>query len=297
MAFGTGVATRAGRVPPRRQMMHALLGVAEPPTAAGDVEAEINAKVTHTQTLELHNWLAVAQRFSVSLDFHSVTAGGTASLDESVAVHGSNTIDVPPHATRRYRFTVHSFREGRLRGIVRFESDATKEFVWYNVGFTVTRPETVRQFRLRTPARQRLSEEVFVENPLDKEVLLDVAVSGQQGWAPEITCPEKLRVDAKSTGKLPFDYFPLLCAIAAEYAARGVRRAVSEPQFSIGEQLHRAACRERQARLVLKCTELGEFPYSLHLTALPPQPEKQVRFSAPFGQATRLVVKVTNYCK
>eukprot|EP00755_Sulcionema_specki_P012495 Sspe_Gene.8383::Locus_2861_Transcript_1_1_Confidence_1.000_Length_14125::g.8383::m.8383/K17570/HYDIN; hydrocephalus-inducing protein len=239
-----------------RQMMHALVGEAEPPPPAGTVEQEVQAKSTATILLTIRNWLPQPQRFTVTREFSPV--------DESVVITGASTIDVPSDSSRNYKFTLVSHREGKYSGNVKFVNETTKEFVHYNVNVVVKPPKELSVVRIRTPARQAHSETIFVENPLPRAVTLDVSASGVQS---ELSFPDKLTVEAKSAGRLKINYFPLL------------------------------ASEERTARLVLKCPELGEFPHTLLLTALPPVPERGMRFQAPLGQSQTLTAKIVSYAK
>eukprot|EP01060_Flectonema_neradi_P033529 TRINITY_DN5651_c0_g1_i4.p1 TRINITY_DN5651_c0_g1~~TRINITY_DN5651_c0_g1_i4.p1 ORF type:complete len:4653 (+),score=840.28 TRINITY_DN5651_c0_g1_i4:145-14103(+) len=248
-----------------RQMMFSLIGEAAPPAAEDDIEETITAKTPKALLLPVKNWLNQSQKFTVVRDFMVIPATGTpVPIDASIAVSGSNTIDVPPHASRNYKLTFNCFRECRVRGTCRFVDEATKEYLFFNITFNVKPPKDLKIVTLKTPARQQLSEDIYVESPLDCQVSLDVTSSGHTG---EVTHPDKLVIAPKSASRISVEYLPL----------------VAGP--------------EKQARLVLKSPELGEFPYALNLTALPPVPEKALRFSSPLGSSQQLTVRLKNLAK
>eukprot|EP01059_Diplonema_ambulator_P004214 TRINITY_DN13916_c0_g1_i7.p1 TRINITY_DN13916_c0_g1~~TRINITY_DN13916_c0_g1_i7.p1 ORF type:complete len:2675 (+),score=1012.75 TRINITY_DN13916_c0_g1_i7:232-8256(+) len=248
-----------------KQMMHQLVGEATAPNAEDEIEENVVAKTPHTLLLVVNNWLPASQRFSVVRDFMIIPPNGTpVPIDHSINVSGAGTIDIPPQASRKYKLTLTSYKECKIKGTVRFVSEVSKEYVYFNVSFNVKAPKDLKVLNMRTPARQLQQEEVYIENPLDKPVLLEVTSSGAPG---ELTHPDKLSVEARSAGRLLLEYLPLVPG------------------------------QEKQAKLLLKSPDLGEFPYTLNLTPLPSVPEKSVRFTAPLGQSQQLTIRLRSLAK
>ena len=189
-----------------KQMMHSLVGESAPPAAAGELEEALSAKSVHTLLLSVQNWLPSPQRFAVSRDFMLLTPTGTAPIDFSVSITGGATIDVPQKATRKFKLTVISHKECKIKGTVRFLNEATKEYIFYNVALNVGPPKDLRVLDISTPARQAHVEDVFVENPCDVPVTMDVTSSG----SAEFTHRDKLSIEPRSTGKLALTYLPLI---------------------------------------------------------------------------------------
>eukprot|EP01063_Lacrimia_lanifica_P026221 TRINITY_DN349_c0_g2_i1.p1 TRINITY_DN349_c0_g2~~TRINITY_DN349_c0_g2_i1.p1 ORF type:complete len:4697 (+),score=2083.13 TRINITY_DN349_c0_g2_i1:84-14174(+) len=248
-----------------KQMMHGLVGESSAPAAAAELEESMTAKTMHTILIPVENWLPAPQRFSVVRDFMQMGAGGPTPIDNSITISGGGTIDVPGRVKRSYKLTVQCFREGKVKGTVRFVNDATKEYIFYNVAFNVKAPGSLRELHFKTPARQAFSETIVVENPTDAAVVLEASCTGA---APgELTFADKLPIEARSSGRLAVEYLPLVPG------------------------------QTKQAKMLLKCTDLGEFPYTLNLTALPSVPERAVRFQAPLGQTQQVTLKLKSLAK
>eukprot|EP01064_Diplonema_japonicum_P013676 TRINITY_DN21214_c0_g1_i2.p1 TRINITY_DN21214_c0_g1~~TRINITY_DN21214_c0_g1_i2.p1 ORF type:complete len:4615 (+),score=1185.39 TRINITY_DN21214_c0_g1_i2:107-13846(+) len=248
-----------------KQMMHSLIGEAAPPSAEDEIEESVTAKTSHTLLLLVRNWLPTSQRFTVVRDFMIIPPSGSPiPIDCSINVNGANTIDVPPHSQRNYKLALISYKECKIKGTVRFVSDATKEYLYFNVSFNIKAPKDLRTISIKTPARQVMTEDIYIENPLDKLVVLEVSSTGAPG---ELTHPDKLSVEPRSAGRLGLEYLPLVPG------------------------------QEKQAKLLLKSPDLGEFPYTLNLTPLPSVPEKSLRFTAPLGQAQQLTVRLRSLAK
>eukprot|EP00760_Papus_ankaliazontas_P031923 PhM_4_TR5537/c0_g1_i1/m.106423/K17570/HYDIN; hydrocephalus-inducing protein len=239
-------------------MVYALEGVADVPSSSSPpLDREVIAKTMFTEKLSVKNWMKSAQRFNVTMKW------SFDSSDESIVVKSVPTIDVPADSTKEYRFTFYSYKEVKVSGTVTFTNDSTQEFQYYQLNYVVKPPKEIAVVSLKTPARQSHTESISIINPLDRPVTLALKCDSN-----DVSVPPTLSVQGKSTGRVPLTYFPLI------------------PTKD-----------EVTARLVAQCQELGEFPYSLKLTATQPAMEKAVRVQCALGQMVSATLRLTHYSK
>lgn len=95
-------------------LRYALHGEAEHPAPVNNLKITINAKTTHTEVLELKNWLNVSQTFRV---INEQTDAGTVP---HYKLTGREYIEVPPKMTKSYRWDIFAFNQGNLDFKVRY---------------------------------------------------------------------------------------------------------------------------------------------------------------------------------
>jgi hydrocephalus-inducing protein len=187
-------------------------------------------------------------------------AGAT---DDSVSIRGVSSLDVPPLSSREFKLQAVAYREGRISGTVRFTNEKTHEYQFYYVTFNVKASKEVASIDIKTNARVRKTYEVTMTNPLPKQVTL-VGKSD----CPDLLVAPTTVLPPKATVKVPVDFFPLLA------------KETYPP-----------------AKLSFQCPELGEFPFVVQLSALPPLPEKPTRVQVALGQRVVVPLRFTHYAK
>eukprot|EP00455_Lapot_gusevi_P013213 TRINITY_DN16399_c0_g1_i2.p1 TRINITY_DN16399_c0_g1~~TRINITY_DN16399_c0_g1_i2.p1 ORF type:complete len:418 (+),score=65.26 TRINITY_DN16399_c0_g1_i2:78-1331(+) len=224
--------------------------------AAPPIEREVVAKAQHLEKLVVTNWLKVPQRFNVTMQWtHDPN-------DESVVVKGVSAIDVPPNATREYKLNFLSYKEGKFTGTVNFTNEDTHEYQFYNLAFTAKAPKESAAVNLVTQVRSRVVHEISLANPLPKAV----TVTGKCD-NPEVIFPVSVTIPAKTTTKVPVEFFPL---VVKEYPP---------------------------AKLVFAAAELGDFPFAVTLNGQAPAPEKAVRVNCSLGQSISTTLRFMHYSK
>jgi hydrocephalus-inducing protein len=242
-------------LPTGEARLYHLEGIADPPKPSGEITRDVQCKTLHTEKIVVTNWLKKPQKFKVARAF---------TTDAGIVIKGLDDIDIPPQASRDYKFTFMSYKDAKVTGTVTFTNEDTGEYLFYNCTFKTLPAATVDTITLRTPVRQKAVHDITVENPLvDKQVTLvskcdnaDIAV------APSFTVPPC------GEGKLTVTYFPL----------------VMRPQ-------------EVVARLTLSCPELGDFPYVLKLCTTHAGADKFIRFQCPLGSSQTQTLRLTHFAK
>lgn len=242
-------------LPTGEARLYNLEGQADPPLPAGEINVEVQCKTQHTEKIVVTNWLKKPQRFKVTRTF---------ALEPGIMIKGLDDIDIPPQASRDYKFTFMSYKDARLTGTVTFTNEETNEYLFYNCTFKTLAAAVVDTISLRTPVRQKALHDITVENPLgDKQITLVTKCDN-----PDITVPASLTVPPCGEGKLSVIYFPLVMKTS-----------------------------ETIAKLTLSCPELGDFPYELKLTTTHSGSEKHIRFSCPLGSSQTQTLRFVHFAK
>ncbi|XP_069028847.1 hydrocephalus-inducing protein homolog [Embiotoca jacksoni] len=236
--------------------LYSLQGTADPPKVEDTIVHELPAKTQHSQLLPVHNWLSRPQRFCVLIETLKPD-----KPDATMSLGGLKYIDVPALSTRDYKMSFFTYREGQYNTKVTFRNEATGEYSFYLVSFSVTSSVVLSTVELLTAVRRMTSATVEVENPLSMPTNLSIECK-----CPEISTPAQHIVPGQSKGVLSFEYRPLRAG-------------------------------ESTAQLILSNTDLGSFRYELLLRALPAPPEKTVHFSVTLGSSHSVLVQFTNYSR
>eukprot|EP00906_Rhabdomonas_costata_P009515 RCo013451 len=235
--------------------LYQLEGIADPPTAVADYSREVQCKVLHTEKVVVANWLKRPQRFRVTRSF------GTSEA----VIKGLDEIDVPPQASRDYKFTFLSYKESVTKGTVTFTNEETKEYLFYNFTFKALPPAIVETIALRAPIRQKAVHTLTIENPLTNR---PITLTSKCDSADITLVPPTLTIGPATEGTVSVVYFPL----------------VMRPQ-------------ELTAKLSHSCAELGEFPYLLKLSTTSPAPEKFVRFQCALGGSQTQTLRFVHFAR
>lgn len=170
--------------------LFSLRGVAEPPSATGDLMEEVAAKTTHTVHMPLRNWLNVAQRFTATIE--------RSQEDETVSLKGPQYIDVPALSERSYKLQFYAYKEGTTAAKVTMTNESTGEYLFYNVTVKAGAPASVDTLSIVCPVRTRVYRTVTITNPLARDVVLTPKCDHKQVFFPE-TLELKARVDTDVT--------------------------------------------------------------------------------------------------
>ncbi|NXJ80823.1 HYDIN protein, partial [Trogon melanurus] len=237
-------------------LYYLLQGTAEAPKCSGTIFRQVPCRTSYTELIPVSNWLNKPQRFLVVVDILKPE-----HLEHSSMLQGLKYIDVPGSATKDYKLTFLSYREGVFDVTLTFLNEVTKEYLFYMVTFKAVTSGPVSTVEMTTAVRQRVSSTVKVDNPLPVPVTftIDCKVS-------EVNVPPHFTVPAQSEADLVFEYQPL----------------------KMGEST---------GRLVLQSSDLGSFYYSLHLKATKSRPEKPLYFSTTLGSSQTITTKITNYAR
>ncbi|XP_041964608.1 hydrocephalus-inducing protein homolog isoform X2 [Alosa sapidissima] len=243
-------------IPDGTGMLYTLVGTAESPKSVATISHELPCKTTYTEVLPVHNWLPRPQRFRVLLEMIKPERP-----DSTISLKGLDYVDVSGLATKDYKISFFTYKEGVFHAKVTFRNEVTGEYLFYLLSFKATPPGVISTIEMTTPVRQVTSASVKVENPLSISLYFTVECR-----SPDVSLPSQLSVPAMTQGTLTFEYQPLRAG-------------------------------ESTARLVLHSSELGYFHYDLQLKALPPPQEKPLYFHAPLGSGVYMPVKFTNYSR
>jgi len=220
-----------------------LEGTSLAPKEAKTISADVQCKKPHVQAIEVSNWLNEAQRFLVNISLIEPV-----DAREEIKIQGVETFDLPPGATKEYKFNVYAYREGAAKARIVFTNPKTDEFLAYEVAFKFVAPDTLQVIEFATACRQTGTHPISVVNPLSSAVTFKCEAS-----IPEIRfSPMNFVVPPNSEGSVDVLFRPVL-------AGHG------------------------DATLKLHSTELGDYPYTVRYDASAAGLEKTIVFKAPLG--------------
>lgn len=241
-------------LPNGKALSYKLVGYASFPEPEGVVTVEVPAKKQIMQPLSIRNWLSEYQRFKVIV--------ACEQKDEGVTISGSDTVDVPGLTERTHKLQFFAFKEGTTKATVTFLNESTGESMSYSLVFNVTPGEAESSIPpLITPIRQLLVQHLVIRNPLPSEAIIDSFKCDESS----VFVPTPITIPARSTGKVPVQFRPLLA--------------------------HEA----KETTLVLPCATLGEFKYGLNLTCTPHVAERSLRFNANLGSEAKQTFRFISY--
>ncbi|XP_010138614.1 PREDICTED: hydrocephalus-inducing protein-like, partial [Buceros rhinoceros silvestris] len=237
-------------------LYYLLQGTAEAPRCSGTIFQQVPCRTSYTQLIPVSNWLSRPQRFLVVMDILKPE-----NLESSSVLQGLQYLDVPGSATKHYKLTFFSYKEGVFNTMVTFLNEETKEYLYYLVTFKATASGPIGTVELTSAVRQRVSSTVKVDNPLPVPVTFAIGCK-----VPDISVPPQLAVPAQSEANLVLEYQPL----------------------KVGES---------SGQLVLQSSDLGSLCYDLRLTATTSRPEKPLCFSTTLGSSQTLTAKIMHYAR
>ncbi|XP_074007853.1 hydrocephalus-inducing protein homolog [Numenius arquata] len=237
-------------------LYYLLQGTAEAPKCSGTIFREVPCRTSYTEIIPVSNWLNRPQRFLVVVDILKPE-----NLESSSVLQGLDYIDVPSSATKDYKLTFFSYKEGVFNTMVTFLNEVTKEYLFYMATFKATASGPISTIEMSTAVRQRVSSTVKVDNPLPVPVTFAIDCK-----VPDVSVPPYFTVPAQSEADLDFEYQPM----------------------KMGESI---------GRLVLQSSDLGSFYYNLHLKATTNRPEKPLHFCTTLGSSQTITTKIMNYAR
>lgn len=234
-----------------------LEGIANPPTEAKKISAEVQCKTPHVQGVAISNWLHERQRFNVKVKLVE-----PADASEEIKIHGVDTFDLPPDLTREYKFNVYAYKEGSALVRLHFTNSKTEEFMIVEVAFKFVAPDTLQTIKFNTACRQLARHPISVANPLSTPVAFKCESSH-----PDVRFhPHDFVVPPNNDATLEVQFRPVL-------EGKG------------------------DATITLTSPELGAFPYTMSYTAQPAGLEKTMTFKAPLGGEVLESFKFLHYAR
>jgi hydrocephalus-inducing protein len=159
---------------------------------------------------------------------------------------------------------------------VTFKNQLTGEFIFYNITATTVEPGTVDTYKLEAPVRQTAVKIITIQNPFDASAAVTFpedgtpdALPGGNGWW---SCDNK----------------------DVQVVALGEMAGTTEGTFEV--RYRPLVPSESEAELLLKCTELGVYKYSLKLNSTAAGTERSLNFKSPLGASQVQTFRFKSYC-
>lgn len=140
------------------QLYH-LRGYADKPECTSEIVLESSAKKSISTTIQLDNWLSIAQRFQVTVLF-------TEKPSSATFVTISDVVEIGANSSKEFPLRFISYVEGVTKGSVTFTNIKTGEYLFYNLRVKTSVSEVLESIRIESPLRQTARYVVTVENPL-----------------------------------------------------------------------------------------------------------------------------------
>ncbi|XP_014823911.1 PREDICTED: hydrocephalus-inducing protein-like isoform X1 [Poecilia mexicana] len=185
--------------PGGRGILFNLQGSAFAPKAEDIISQEVSAKTQSSVLLQVNNWLARLQRFSVLLEVVKPE-----KPDPTVFLIGHKSIEAPALAKMDYKMSFNAYKEGEYTTKVTFRNETTGEFLFYLINFKVGSPGILATINLETPVRKAACGVVHVENPLNRATSFTTECK-----CTDIKAPPQQIILGQSKGSLNFEYLPL----------------------------------------------------------------------------------------
>ena len=235
-------------------LLFQLRGKANPPQEMPEiVESAVAKKLRHLE-IPIENWLNETQRFAVTIERTSGT--------DTDFYGGSETIDIPPLKSRKYKLRFTGFKVGESAVKVTFTNVTTQEYLCFTVRVKCEESDIQEIISLEAPVRQSITKSFTITNPFDKDEHVAFARSQEDTtwWTcdhPHVRVREVTNMSGKDQGVFEIDYRPLL--------------VMQEPQ---------------DALLVVKSDRLGDYKYTLRLTSTQPAAESSLHFRSTLGSSS-----------
>ncbi|KAH6569465.1 hypothetical protein BASA62_004836 [Batrachochytrium salamandrivorans] len=184
-------------LPDGNGILYKLLGVADKPLIAGNINREIPCKTSFTEILAVGNWLKRVQRF------HAIFEVGRP--DQSVLLKGHDFIEVPPLLSKDYKLNFYAYKEGVTNVKVMFRNESTQEYITYNLTYKATPAGVVACYDMTATVRQLCTRDIVIFNPLS----MPTSFSGTSN-NPDIAVPHSFTIPPRSEGICTVEFLPLL---------------------------------------------------------------------------------------
>jgi len=148
-----------------------------------------------------------------------------------IGMTGAATHTVAMGANADYELSIKMPRGGEFSGSISFVAP-NKHFIWFTLEIEAENPPSERTVELETKPRSAIAADITIVNPLDSDVTFDVLMNGEGLFGPS-----QITLAPKETATYELIYSPLLVGF-------------------------------RKGGLTFLNDEIGEFWYSLELTAL-----------------------------
>ena len=216
---------------------------------------ELTARQQHVESLPVRNWLPKAQRFTVT-----VAREPPASVPAATTITAPTHVDVPALADKLIKIAITPHAPAPVRTAVTCTNEATGEYVFYNLEYTVKEGPAVATVALSAPVRTRVRKSIALHNPLPHEVTVSGACT-----AKSVQFPAHAALQASGTTTLDVSYMPLLATA-------------------------------QEATLSYKSAELGSQDFKLQLSGQPTAADSTLTFGVVLGQAETRTAALRNFC-
>ncbi|KAL5255873.1 hypothetical protein ACHWQZ_G011188 [Mnemiopsis leidyi] len=238
-------------------LLYNMTGFSDQPRPIATLPIDIPAKTQHTETLRVHNWLRVPQRFIVIREILKPDRP-----DPATNLKGFDYIDVPGLSERDYKLHFEAYKEGNVHSKITFKNEQSGEFQFYFVTYKVSTAGVIDTIKLTAPVRQSVSHTIPLYNPLSVSVTLNTQLHN----STEISLLPTFTVPASSEGLFSFEYMPLKAG-------------------------------RSDAKIVFNSVDLGQYIYEVELLATPAGPERALIFKTGLGNSQVLQARLINYSK
>ncbi|KAK9888678.1 hypothetical protein WA026_000908 [Henosepilachna vigintioctopunctata] len=224
--------------------LYSLKGIVSQPKPVEVISRDITSKTYHTEILKVKNWLGLRQTFKVVTKVMEVDSGRVI-----YKITSNNLIEVPPHGSRDFKWTIYVLNEGKLSLKVSFVNEKSKDYIYYQIALRITTSENnIETIAFSTCVRIPVTKYITIANPLHET--LDYTSSTT---SPHIFMDSVFKIP-------PYEKYQL----AVKYLPVKVENTV--------------------VRLHLDNPQIGGQDYNLNLRSHPPNLENEVRFKGHLGQ-------------
>ncbi|CAM9276269.1 unnamed protein product, partial [Ectocarpus fasciculatus] len=228
--------------------LYKLRGYAAPPKSSGTLTTETTAKKAAIIPVRLVNWLPETQKFKVCVEILEKASPATFFVV-------ANAVDIGPNGEKDFQIRFQSYVEGSTKAKITFTNPDNGEYFFYDIEAKTTAAEALETIAVEASARQTSRYVISIENPLGGDI--PVTMGPGDWWTCDskvIRLNELVPLSGHTEGSYEVEYRPLA--------------PTKHPHDVV---------------LTIKTVELGEFKYTLNLTASPPPSRQRLVFEVPLG--------------
>lgn len=191
----------------------------------------------------------------------------------------SENLKVNPNKPFSFPFSIYSPMGGILSGYIGFQDVHSKAEVWFSISVDVSAPREEKTIHVSSVVRQACVIEITLDNPLDEEIVFDVALLGNGLLGEEKF--KLLPVSQNNTSNNP--------------NSRGGINSAASSKFNTYELIYSPLQVENTIGRISFFNEIvGEVWYKLHLEALPALPIELDLIETMLGCDGDIIASVEN---
>ena len=242
-------------------LVYNLIGKTLDPKAENTISLSTKAKSPLNYSITFSNWLNVHQRLETIVKM----ANEEDPVDSGIVVNTSSVLDVSPLASHNVKLCITAVRKGNYSLKVVLRNPETEDYLFYILNLSVEEAAVIDTLDISSTVRESVNFTVLLDNPLNKDVLIAQENIAFDLGDIKLKSKTPLKLKASNKTGIEFTYRPLI------------------------------VYNQRQVRLVVSSSDLGEFAYNLVVSSQKTSNIPTISFKGKLGDTSYKAFNFTNY--